>query len=573
MSKAFDIVMDDRKKIVEKIIKNIEEGNLIFQKKWNSNALYPQNPVSNVRYLGANRLRLMIKAVDEEYKDPRWITFKQAEKNGWNIKKGEKGTLCEKWIFTKKETEVDENGKEVEKEVKLDKPLVNYFYVFNAEQIENMPELKINDYTKDVINEITQNFIDSSECKIKEIAQNKAFYYPAKDEIILPPREAFKSQEDFLATTFHEMIHSTGHKSRLDRDLSGGFGSEKYAKEELIAELGSVFLQAKLGTKLEGEHFNNHSAYLKSWIKILKNDYNELFRAAVHAEKASERLYERYTEYKKENLKELNSHPLDSFSINFYYTSTEEEKTYKGIQAYKYLEDLIKFDKDYTKTKRELGENPGNRTIFLKINLEGYSYKKERIDFGNNEFGGFEKVSDALEYKLKSYPRDLIECKDFYAKDLGITTEEVEKKAKDIKNKVEKSIEYFKEKEEIYLNEREKNNKNEYWVIEFHEKSSGDKNFKGKILSNELLKEIEELDRCYREEKKISKFYFDHIKNNQVIEHYRIEIGSLYKGQAEEFMYLHQKINEIENKYDEDKIKNTLIPKKKKIKGKEGNER
>lgn len=90
-------------------------------------------------------------------------------------------------------------------------------------------------------------------------------------------------------------------------------------------------------------------------------------------------------------------------------------------------------------------------------------------------------------------------------------------------------------------------NLKEYWIVEFHEKySSGDKNFKGKILSNELLKEIEKLDEEYRVQKKIiSKFYFEHIKNNQVIERYRIDVGSLHEKQREEFMYLHERINEI----------------------------
>ena len=471
MNKAFDIVMNDRKKIVDKLIQNMERGDLIFQKNWNSSALYPQNPVSNIRYLGGNRVRLMVEAIEKEYKDPRWLTFKQAAENGWNVRKGEKGTLCEKWIFTKKEKEIDKNGKEVEKEVKLDKPLVNYFYVFNAEQIENIPKLEIKNFTKDETNEIVQDFINSSECTIKEVAQDKAYYNPGKDEIVLPLRESFKSSQDFLKTTFHEMVHSTGHKDRLNRDLSGGFGSEKYAKEELVAELGSVFLQSKLGIKVEGEHFDNHSAYLKSWISILKNDSNELFRAAAQAEKASERLYERYIEHEQEQLrefsqKEFRPHPLDSFSVEFHYAETgkdtknlnfeEEEKKYRGIKAYEFIEKVIKFDKEYS-SKREIEEEMGYYKSWMTINLKGYSTEKIRIDLGDKEFGGFEKVSDALEYRLKSFPQGLIEHKNSYAESFGTTPEAIEKDAKVILEKIEKSIENFKEKEQIYLVEREKN--------------------------------------------------------------------------------------------------------------------
>ena len=105
------------------------------------------------------------------------------------------------------------------------------------------------------------------------------------------------------------MGHSTGHPSRLNRDQINSFGTPGYAKEELVAELTSVFVQAKLGLKLEGEHFNNHTAYLKSWISVLENDPNELFRAASQAEKAMDRLYENYLalDKSKDNIIEKNT--------------------------------------------------------------------------------------------------------------------------------------------------------------------------------------------------------------------------------------------------------------------------
>ncbi|MDY2801461.1 MAG: zincin-like metallopeptidase domain-containing protein, partial [Fusobacterium mortiferum] len=304
MSNAYDIVMDDRKKLVEKIIENMENGDLIFKKGWDVSVLRPQNPVSEVMYLGGNRLKLGIEAVINNYKDPRWVTYNQAKTNGWQVKKGEKGTRCEKWIFTKTIKEKDENGKIVEIEKKLDKPFPTYFTVFNAEQIEGIPPLELKNIDKEQSFIIAEKFIKSSECPIKEVAQEQAYYSPFDDEIVLPLRTAFRSEEAFLRTTLHEMGHSTGHKTRLNRDMSGAFGSENYAKEELVAELCSLFTQARLNIKLEGEHFNNHTAYLKSWIGALKNDPNELFRAATKAEAASERLYNNYLE--KELLKEKN---------------------------------------------------------------------------------------------------------------------------------------------------------------------------------------------------------------------------------------------------------------------------
>ena len=139
MATAYDIVMDERKKLVEKIIENMENGDIIFKKGWDVSLLRPQNPVSEVMYLGGNRLKLMNEAIENNYKDPRWVTFAQAKANGWNVKKGEKGTRCEKWIFTKTVKEKDENGNITEKEEKLDKPFPTYFTVFNAEQIEGIP--------------------------------------------------------------------------------------------------------------------------------------------------------------------------------------------------------------------------------------------------------------------------------------------------------------------------------------------------------------------------------------------------------------------------------------------------
>lgn len=294
MSKSEDIILENKKDIVDKIIKSMEQDNLNWKKTWNGATMLPHNGISNINYFGGNRLRLMFSAAKNEYKDPRWVTFKQAEKEGWKIKKGEKGTLCEKYIFTKTVKELDENGKEIEKEIRLRKPIINYFYLFNGEQIENIPKLGLNNnFDKDKIS-ILKDFIKSSECPIKHVAQDRAYYSPSQDEIVLPLAESFKSENYLLATAFHEMIHSTGHRDRLNRNLSGEFGSKDYAKEELVAELGAIFLQAQLGIKIEEEHFNNHAAYLKSWISILKKDPNELFKAAALSEKACDRLFNNY---------------------------------------------------------------------------------------------------------------------------------------------------------------------------------------------------------------------------------------------------------------------------------------
>ena len=316
-----DKVRKNREKIVKELLEKMKEGYMPSKALWDKLQVRPQNPTSNVYYRGINRLKLSMEAVRHNYKDPRWITYIQAKKNNWNIKKGEHGTLCEKWIYTKTVTEKDENGNNTKKEIKLDRPVPNYFIVFNAEQIEGIPKLEIKEKNKSEMIKTANDFINSSECTVKEVASDQAYYSPREDQIVLPLRESFKNDESFLTTALHEMGHSTGHETRLNRNIINEFGSTEYAKEELTAELSSVFVSGDLGIKLEGENFNDHTNYLKSWIKVLENDPNELFRAAAQAEKAADRLYGNYMNY-TENKK-------DKTLKNEYNENKEEKNTLK----------------------------------------------------------------------------------------------------------------------------------------------------------------------------------------------------------------------------------------------------
>ena len=297
---AYEILMNQRKEIVEKFIKNMEDGFLFTPGLWNREIFRPQNPVSNVQYQGANRLILSFMAIQKGYKDPRWLTYKQAQESNLKIKPEElkNSVICEKWIWSK-EIEVDDEeheGEKIKKIVTLDRPQVYYFRVYNGSQIENMPELEktnINEEKKDeYVDGLIDNFITSSKCPVNEIAQEKSFYQPSEDKIVLPLRSGFTSDEAFLTVLWHEMAHSTGHKDRLNRELTGLFGSEKYAREELTAELTAVFLEAEYGV---GETFEqNHTNYFKSWIKALKENPNELFFASNDASKVADYLIENY---------------------------------------------------------------------------------------------------------------------------------------------------------------------------------------------------------------------------------------------------------------------------------------
>jgi len=143
--------------------------------------------------------------------------------------------------------------------------------------------------------------IDTSECPVIEAAQDRAYYSPSQDKIVLPLRSMFKDQESFAKTLIHEEGHASGAPGRLNRPMGGTFGSEEYAKEELRAEIGALFTEADLGISLKGEHYEDHSDYLRSWIGVLQNDYNEFFRACADAEQIAKRLIGNYT--KKYELK------------------------------------------------------------------------------------------------------------------------------------------------------------------------------------------------------------------------------------------------------------------------------
>lgn len=296
MAGAFDIVMDSRKELVKKMSKMMKDGYIFTAPEWNSEALRPYNPISSVTYKGGNRLRLMAAAVENQYKDPRWMTARQMAKAGYERKPGAKGILCEKWIFEKKIKQLNEDGVEETVIQEINPPRVSFFVVYNAEQISGFPELTHSMTGTSEVLKISDDFMNLSECPIIEVAQTSAYYDYQADKIVLPPREFFKDEISFAKTGIHEMAHSTGHKTRLDRDMLYPFGSEGYAREELRAEIGALFIEADLGIYLEAEHYQDHSNYLASWIKVLRDDTNELFRACSDAEKISQYLMGRYRE-------------------------------------------------------------------------------------------------------------------------------------------------------------------------------------------------------------------------------------------------------------------------------------
>ncbi len=278
--------------ITNKIINDLEKGQLTWRKPWSSehmahNVMRPMR-WNDQPYTGVNILVLWSTAAERGYQSPYWMTFRQALAMKANIRKGEKATqvvYADK--FSKEET--DESGDTKTRTI----PFLKSYYVFNASQIEglsdsfyNLPEKKESNPLQKL--SAIETFIDNTKAEI--ITGTQACYNETRNRIEMPPFESFESVFGYYATLAHELTHWSKHPTRLDRDFERKkWGDEGYAKEELVAELGSCFLGADLD--FEPRLQENHAAYIQNWLQVLKNDKRFIFSAASHAQKAVEYLH------------------------------------------------------------------------------------------------------------------------------------------------------------------------------------------------------------------------------------------------------------------------------------------
>ncbi|SDX21413.1 zincin-like metallopeptidase domain-containing protein [Nitrosomonas oligotropha] len=274
--------------VAENLIEQLKKGVAPWQKPWKPGdllATLPVNPTTGKRYRGINSLNLMSLA----YTDPRWLTYKQAINIGVQVRKGEKSTLVQYWKFAEEHIKKDDNGNPVlnsegnpiKEQVRLERPRVFYAAVFNAQQMDNLPELDIKAPDWNPL-ERAEHILQASNAVIRHGEADRAFYRSSTDSIHLPHKHQFPTPDRYYATALHELGHWTGHELRLNRDLAHPFGSEGYAKEELRAEIASMLLSGELGI---GHDPGQHVAYVSSWIKALQEDPTEIFRAAADAEK------------------------------------------------------------------------------------------------------------------------------------------------------------------------------------------------------------------------------------------------------------------------------------------------
>lgn len=300
---AYDKLTPQRKALVDMVLKNLENGKGLWEQGWADMGV-PVSAATGKRYRGINNLFLSLIAMERGYTDNRWATFNQINDRGWSFKKDEEGksrgkdagVTIEFYELYDKETKkafdrsTFDGMTESERDEYMQenmRPMRKYFRVFNGDIIEGIPERERHAIDPSERAERAEKLLEhwnDYEARIV-YGGDSAFYRRNTDEIHSPPREAFKNLHEFYGTTFHEIGHSTGHESRLNRDLSGEFGSEKYALEELRAELSAMFLEQDYSIAVSEKHIENNSRYIKEWHDEIKENPDALFTAIADAEK------------------------------------------------------------------------------------------------------------------------------------------------------------------------------------------------------------------------------------------------------------------------------------------------
>lgn len=279
--------MDVYQVITDRIISILEVGTVPWRKPWNyGSESGPLNLVSRKHYQGINCFLLACST----FGSPYWLTFKQAQQLGGSVLKGEKGCPVIFWKIHEKEDANAEGGKK-----RL--PILRYYTVFNAEQCEGItvPDSDVSTWHEhDPIEAAETVILTMPNRPTVEIGGNRACYSPLRDHVQVPELCRYECAEKYYSTFFHELAHSTGHESRLNREGITGdhfFGDAVYSREELVAEMAAAFLCGHAG--IVNATIHNSAAYLQSWIKALRGDKRLAITAAAQAQKAADYILNR----------------------------------------------------------------------------------------------------------------------------------------------------------------------------------------------------------------------------------------------------------------------------------------
>jgi antirestriction protein ArdC len=268
----------------DRILTALEQGIIPWKRPWTGRL--PTNYDSGKEYRGVNILTLGIAEMVHGYSSPYWLTFRQSQKHGGHIKRGEKATYI---VFSERKVKEVQNEDGTKEERVFH--FVRSFPVFNWEQTEGVPRKEAAlalDPNRDLIDICNSTLSNMPNPPAYRESGSGAYYVPRDDLVNLPPMETFKTTEGYVATKFHEYAHSTGHESRLNRPgimAVAAFGGEDYSFEELVAELTSAYLCARNGIN---NTLENSTGYIQHWLQVLKNDRTMLMKASGKAMAAVE---------------------------------------------------------------------------------------------------------------------------------------------------------------------------------------------------------------------------------------------------------------------------------------------
>jgi antirestriction protein ArdC len=270
--------------ITQRIIDLLESGTVPWRKPWKVKTAWPQNLVSKKQYRGINVLLLLAM----NYESPYFLTFQQAHQLGGFVRKGEKACPVVFWKNLKAAAKDEPETVEPTDE-KKSYFVARLYHVFNASQCDGLKNIPTLSQQFGTITEPIQILQNMPNRPVIKHGMRSAFYSPSEDVVGMPTLTTFSNEEEYWSALFHELCHSTGAESRLNRPsltASAGFGSDPYCKEELIAEMGSAFLCGHAG--IANATINNSAAYLKAWIEKLKKDKTLIVSAAAQAQAATD---------------------------------------------------------------------------------------------------------------------------------------------------------------------------------------------------------------------------------------------------------------------------------------------
>lgn len=278
-------MQDNYQIITDAVIQLMSEHGKDWTKPWQAQAsLGHCNVQSGKPYNGTNIFLLAVSAMKQDFSSNEWGTFKQWQNKGAKVRKGQKGT---KIIFFDK-IKIEDKDTQEEKLI----PMLKGFTVFNADQVEGYESKPVEPIAQTKDRDTRAEALIAATGADIRYGGDRAFYVPSQDFVQMPILEDFKGTdtssdvESYYSTMFHELTHWTGNKARLDRKMVGKFGSNAYAFEELIAELGAVFLTCQIGINVAPRP--DHAKYLNNWLEVIKSDKRAMVKAFAQAQKASD---------------------------------------------------------------------------------------------------------------------------------------------------------------------------------------------------------------------------------------------------------------------------------------------